>query len=256
MILVTGASGALGSAIVRKLGERGVETAAGTRNPSDGARRVDFDRPATLTPAFAGVDTLVFVSAGYAEDDVVMERHRNVVEAAVSAGVGHVVYTSLVGAGERLGIALAHRYTERIVRESGIPFTILRNGLYTELFDAFAEANVADGVLSLPLGRGRVAAIPREDLADVAADVALDPSAHVGEVVELAGTEAVGGEELAAGLGEKLGRAIAYEPVPLASFRQRLLDVGVPGFEAAHAISIMANVQAGLLGETGRKGAR
>ncbi|MEU9060848.1 NAD(P)H-binding protein [Streptomyces sp. NPDC048430] len=82
----------------------------------------------------AGVSTLVLISAGYAEDDQVVTRHAAVLDAAVRDGIGHVVYTSLTTAGDHLGFALAHRATERLVRASGLPWTILRNGLYAELF--------------------------------------------------------------------------------------------------------------------------
>jgi hypothetical protein len=99
----------------------GSNVAAGTRAATAaGARRIDFDRPETLTAGFGGVDVLVFVSAGYAEDDVVLASHGAVIAAAASVGVRHVIYTSLAGSADRLTIALAHRWTEARLAESGL----------------------------------------------------------------------------------------------------------------------------------------
>ncbi|MFD2357416.1 NAD(P)H-binding protein [Nonomuraea ferruginea] len=101
MILVTGVSGKLGSAILAGLRAVDGLVTVGASSSGDGAvvRLADFDRPETLEPAFAGVDVLVFVSAGYAEDDVVLARHGAVVRAATAAGVRHVIYTSLAQLG-------------------------------------------------------------------------------------------------------------------------------------------------------------
>ncbi len=132
MIMVTGAGGQLASLTLAELATRGIPAVGGTRTPAEGQRLLDFDDPATLD--LAGITTLVLVSAGYAEDDLVIARHQAVLDAAVRDGVGHVVYTSLTGAGDHLGFALAHRATEQLIKTSGLAWTILRNGLYAELF--------------------------------------------------------------------------------------------------------------------------
>jgi NAD(P)H dehydrogenase (quinone) len=255
MIMVTGASGALGSLIVAKLSASGREVVAGTRKPDGSARRVDFDAPDTLEAAFAGVDVLVAVSAGYEEDDVVIARHRAVVEAAAKAGVRHVVYTSLTSAGEHMSIALAHRATERLLAEAPFATTVLRNGLYAELLAQAAAHAVATGVLALPFGEGRIAAVAREDLAEAAARVAAEvdervENDHRGRVYDLVGSEGIGGEELAAALSAKHGTAIAYVPLPLGDFRAGLAAAGLPPFQVAHTMSVFANVNAGFMGGT------
>ncbi|MFJ4821920.1 NAD(P)H-binding protein [Streptomyces bacillaris] len=130
MIMVTGAQGQLASRTLQELAARGTPALGGSRTPAAVQRRLDFDDRASLD--LTGVSTLVLVSAGYAEDDRVLARHRAVLGAALRDGVGHVVYTSLTGAGDHLGFALAHRATERLVRDSGLTWTILRNGLYAE----------------------------------------------------------------------------------------------------------------------------
>lgn len=119
MLLVTGASGQLGSLIHARLMDQGLAPLAGTRDPArfgDLGRAMDFDDEASLD--LAGVKTLVLISAGYGEDDLVIARHDRVITAAEKYGVDHVVYTSLTGAGDHLGFALAHRWTERRLQQS------------------------------------------------------------------------------------------------------------------------------------------
>lgn len=239
MIMVTGASGALAALVLERLA--GHDVVAGSRTPGEGARLVDFDRPETLVEGFAGVDVLVFVSAGYAEDDVVIARHGAVVDAATGAGVRHVVYTSVVGSGDGLTIALAHRWTED--RLAAVPFdvTVLRNGLYAEI-----PASMAPGVtdeFAAPWGGGRLAVVAREDLADVAAKVALDPAAHAGRTYELEGVEAFGGQDVADLLAESLGRPVAYRATALAD----VWALPGPRYQVAHTASMFANVAAGRL---------
>lgn len=253
MILVTGGSGALAEGIVAALRDAGVEPIVGTRSPSaESQRRVDFDAPETLPGAFDGVDTLVLISAGYAEDDVVYARHGAAVEAAERTGVRHVVYTSLIGAGDHLSIAAAHRRTERLLAESDLDATILRNGLYAELFAADARAALTTGELALAWGDGGFRPVVRADLAEAAAEVAravdADPaSAHVGRVYELDGAEHVDGETLAAALGAVSGEPIAYRDVGLAEMREALPRLGLLAYQTAHTVSILSNIKGGLL---------
>ncbi|MBB1586947.1 MAG: NAD(P)H-binding protein, partial [Propionibacterium sp.] len=181
MIMVTGARGQLASLTLDELARSGVETVAGTRHPSKGERLVDFDDPATLD--FSGISTLVLVSAGYAEDDIVVARHRAAIEAAERDGVKHVIYTSLTGAGDHLAFALAHRATEKILQASALEWTILRNGLYAELFGSLLTWTPA-GLVS-PFANGAIAVAARPDLAIAAARVAASPKSHVGRVYEL-----------------------------------------------------------------------
>ncbi|CAL9556881.1 NmrA family NAD(P)-binding protein [Streptomyces sp. enrichment culture] len=259
MILVTGASGALAGLVLDRLkaaeAAGGPEVIAGTRAPGPGARRVDFDDPASLGEGFAGVDVLVFVSAGYAEDDVVMARHGAVVEAAAAAGVRHVIYTSLAGSGERITLSVAHRWTEERLAEAPFATTVLRNGLYAEvpLWLALAAscASPADtGVLAAPFGDGRVSLVAREDLADVTAKVALQAHAdgsHAGKVYELEGVESLHGDDIAGVLTEALGRPVRYEPTALSDVREPLAANGQLPYQIGHTVSIFANHRAGWL---------
>lgn len=256
MILVTGASGALGSLIVQHLAATpDVKIAAGTRDPKTWTgpdvevRAVDFDAPETLTTAFADVETLVFVSAGFAEDDVVYARHRAVVDAAAAAGVRNVIYTSLTGSADQLSIAVAHRYTERILAEAPFAVTVLRNALYAELVAGMLAAPaLATGVLPGPIRDGRVPAVARPDLAEAAARVAAEveqgSAVHNGRTYELEGVEDLGLDDITELLAEA-GRPGVQDGGSLGVLREVL--TGDPGFQTGHTISIFAVVSGGLI---------
>ncbi|MGV4987717.1 NAD(P)H-binding protein [Streptomyces sp. NRAIS4] len=242
MILVTGANGNLGSATLAALRARGIDATGGSRTPGEGMRRLDFDSPDGLD--LTGVPTLVLVSAGYAEDDQVVGRHAAVLDAAVRDGVRHVVYTSLTGAGDHLGFALAHRATERLVRASGLAWTILRNGLYAELFGGLLMWT-ADGGLESAFGRGALAAVARADLAEAAAIVAADPARHAGRVYDLVGTPITAGQ-----VSDRLG--VPHRTIGLGEYRRRLLDEtpGLLPFQPPMLASIATAVRHGFLAET------
>ncbi|MER6399016.1 NAD(P)H-binding protein [Kitasatospora sp. NPDC001603] len=263
MLLVTGVNGGLGALVLERLaalpgGLDGVLAGSRTpeRTPAAGVpvRTVDFDRPRTLAAAFAGVRTLLLISAGYGEDDVVIARHRAAIEAAERAGVEHVVYTSLSGDGDHLAYALAHRWTERRLRESAsLRWTILRNGLYAELLGSLAAPD-RDGVITAPLGDGRLAAVARADLAEVAATVALAPAGHAGRVYELVGEEAVGGADVAAALSRAGGRTVEYRPGTLAGARAAVAASGAADFQVPMVAGTYSAIAHGFLAGPGKPG--
>lgn len=185
MIMVTGANGQLASLTLDELRARGVRAIGGSRMSKDGGRRLDFDDPTSLD--LAGVSTLVLISAGYAEDDQVIARHQAVVDAAVRDGVSHIVYTSLTGSADHVGFALAHRATERLVKASGLEWTILRNGLYAQLFGALLTWT-PDGLESA-FGEGALSAVARADLAAAAAVAATAPASHAGRPTTWSATQ-------------------------------------------------------------------
>ncbi|WP_377273572.1 NmrA family NAD(P)-binding protein [Peterkaempfera sp. SMS 1(5)a] len=240
MILVTGANGNLGSATLAALRARGAIATGGSRIPGDGTRLLDFDEPSGID--LTGVSTLVLVSAGYAEDDQVIRRHAAVLDAAARDGVRHVVYTSLTGAGDHLGFALAHRATERLVRGRGVPWTILRNGLYAELFGGLLMW-AGSGVESA-FGDGALAAVARADLAEAAAVVAADPARHSGCTYDLVGTPIT-----AADVADRLG--VPHRTIGLDEYRRRLhATPELLPFQPPMLSSIASGVRHGFLDGT------
>ncbi|MFF4344072.1 NAD(P)H-binding protein [Kitasatospora sp. NPDC001540] len=240
MILVTGANGNLGAATLAALRARGATATGGSRTPGEGTRRLDFDDPASLD--LTGVTTLVLVSAGYAEDDRVIARHAAVLDAAARDGVGHVVYTSLTTAGDHLAFAAAHRATERLLRTGPLPWTILRNGLYAELFGALLTWT-GDGLES-PFGDGALAAVARADLADAAAAVAADPAPYRDRILDLVGPPVTAGR-----VADRLG--VPHRVIGLDEYRRRL--GGTPGllpFQPPMMASIATGIRHGFLADT------
>lgn len=246
-ILVTGATGHLGGLIIDSLLERGADPGdivAGARTPEKAAAiaakgvrvaALDYDDPATIAAAVEGADTVVLVSSS--EVGKRFAQHRAVIDAAVTAGVGTLVYTSIMRATESpLPLAPEHVQTEQAIRESGLSFVLLRNGWYTQNYAQDVANAARSGEIVASAADGRVASADRRDYAEAAAVVALE-SDHVGQTYELAGDAPWNYDELARAVGEVLGREVVYRPVDTAAHIALLtsfgLDEGTAGFVAA-----------------------
>lgn len=254
MTLITGASGALGGLVLARM-MPGQDVTAGSRAPESisvgvPTRRIDFDDPATLASGFAGVDVMLLISAGYGEDDTVIARHRAAIDAAEQAGVTHIIYTSLTAAGDHLAFALPHRWTERRLRKGRAHWTILRNGVYAEMCLPDAYAAASTGKLTGPLGDGRLAAVAREDLADVTARILTEPEEHRGKIYELVGESAIGGADIAQAVAAATGTDIEYVPGTLTELRETLTAAGVPGWQIPIVVSTYSNIAGGFLEKT------
>lgn len=192
-ILVTGASGHLGRLIIQQLLERGVDAAdivAGARTPAAvadlGVRAVafDYDAPETLRAGLVGVDRLVLVSASVPGARVA--QHRNVIDAAVEAGVSAIAYTSIYGGDSALPLAAEHVQTEALLAASGLPTVLLRNNWYIENYARDVATAAESGRITAAVGDAKVAGAARVDFAAAAA-VAITDDAYLGRTLELAG---------------------------------------------------------------------
>jgi NAD(P)H dehydrogenase (quinone) len=237
-IVVTGASGQLGRLVVEDLLDRGVPAAqivAAVRTPEKAAdlaargvqvREADYDKPETLAPAFAGADELLLVSGS--EPGRRVPQHQAAVEAAREAGVGHIVYTSILRADTTpLGLAPEHKATEELIRASGLPFTFLRNGWYAENYAAAIAQAASTGTLIGSAGDGRVSAAARADYAAAAAAV-LTGQGHQGQAYELGGAPAWTYSDLAAEIAKAAGTPVVYQNLTADQHRQALADAGLP----------------------------
>lgn len=258
-IVVTGATGQLGRLTVDSLLERGVP-AADIRALGRSAERlaplaalgvqtavIDFEQPETLDDAFAGGDALLLVSGS--EVGKRIPQHRNAIEAAVRAGVGRIVYTSAPHATDTdLILAPEHAETERLLTESGLPVTVLRNNWYTENYAGQVDIAAASGELVGSAAGGRVASASRKDYAEAAA-VVLTTDGHEGAVYELGGDVAWTFDDLAATIGDLLGRPVSYRSVTpeahAAALREAGLDEGTAGF----VVALDGNIRDGALAE-------
>ena len=213
-LAITGATGRLGGRVARLLGPDVSRLVV--RDPAR-APRIDGDPQvvagvygdeAAMRTALDGVDVLLLVSGS--ESPTRLEEHRTAVRAAAEAGVRHVVYTSFDGAAEDATFTLGrdHWHTEQAIRESGMGFTFLRDSFYVDFFPLFADES---GVIRGPAGSGRVAAVARDDVADVAVEVLREPAAHEGATHVLTGPEPLSFAGAAARMTAALGRPFSYE---------------------------------------------
>ncbi|MCS5735921.1 SDR family oxidoreductase [Herbiconiux daphne] len=203
-IAVTGATGGVGGRVARLLQDAGLPQRLIVRDASrapqiDGAELAvaTYSDAAAARAALEGIDLLFMVSA--AENADRLAEHRAFIEAARASGVGHVVYTSFFGASPESTFTLGrdHAATERMLRDTGMSFTFLRDNLYTDFLPMLAGE---DGVIRGPAGDGRLSSVLRDDVAECAAAVLRDPGAHAGATYDLTGPTALGLTEVAAAL--------------------------------------------------------
>jgi NAD(P)H dehydrogenase (quinone) len=236
-IAVTGATGQLGSLVIAHLQEKFPATSvvAIVRNPAKVAdlaareiwvRQANYTDPGALEEAIAGVDKLLLVSSS--EVGQRAAQHRNVITAGKRAGVKLLVYTSLLQADtSSLALAPEHVETEAMIKASGLPYIILRNGWYTENYTASIPGAIAQGAFLGSAGKGRISSAARNDYAEAAAVVLANPQLP-GQVIELAGDTAYTLEDLAAEISRQTGKTIPYRDLPAAEYRDVLLRAGLP----------------------------
>lgn len=257
-VVVTGATGRLGRLTVEALLARGVEptsivaTGRATDKLADLADRgvnvAELDYSDVREGVLSAGDVVVFVSGSEVGQRV--DQHRNLVDAAVRAGVARLIYTSAPAADDTtLILAPEHAATEQLIRESGLAFTFLRNGWYSENFEqAFRQAS-GTGVVAASVGQGRVASAAIADFAEAAAVVATTEG-HEGVVYELSGDVAWSHDDLAAAFGEVLGREVVYRPLTPEEHRSVLVGAGLDEGTAGFVVALDQNTAEGLLAVT------
>jgi len=231
---VTGATGQLGRIVIEKLKERvsSESIVALVRTPEKAsslgveARAFDYSKPEALADSLKGIDSLLLISSN--EIGQRIQQHANVIEAAKQAGVKRVVYTSLLHADRStLNLAEEHLATESTLKASGIPYTILRNGWYTENYTGSISGAIGAGALIGSAGDGKIASAARVDYAEAAA-VVLTGEGHVNKVYELAGDDAYTLTDLAAEVSRQIGKNIPYNNLPEAEYVNILKKMNLP----------------------------
>ncbi|MBZ9160689.1 NAD(P)H:quinone oxidoreductase [Escherichia coli] len=237
MIAITGATGQLGHYVIESLMKTvpASQIVAIVRNPAKAqalaaqgitVRQADYGDEAALTSALQGVEKLLLISSS--EVGQRAPQHRNVINAAKAAGVKFIAYTSLLHADTSpLGLADEHIETEKMLADSGIVYTLLRNGWYTENYLASAQAALEHGVFIGAAGDGKIASATRADYAAAAARV-ISEAGHEGKVYELAGDSAWTLTQLAAELTKQSGKSVTYQNLSEADFAAALKSVGLP----------------------------
>ncbi len=239
---VTGATGQLGRIAIEKLLERvsSGSIVALVRSPKKAAdlgveaRAFDYNKPDKLAMALKGIDNLLLISAN--EIGQRATQHKNVIEAAKKAGVKWIVYTSILHADtSTLSLAGEHLATEEALKESGLQYTLLRNGWYTENYTGSVHGAIAGGAFMGSAGNGKISSAARADFAEAAAEV-LAGQNHQGKIYELAGDEAYTLTDLAAEISRQTGKDIPYKNLPENEYAGILKSFGLPE-EYAKAIA-------------------
>lgn len=257
-ILVTGATGNIGSRLVENLKGKNLEVIAGVSSLSKGGRFVkqgidttiiNFTRPETLETALEGVDRL-FLLLPLAEPMVTWGRQ--VIAAAQTAGVQFILRSSGLGADPDTGYELGktHGLIDQALRESGIPFAIIRPNSFMQNYVNFFGAGIRDQqALYLAQGQGRISLIDVRDIAAVAAAILADPGSHRRQSYDLTGPEALTNEEIAGIISRVLGKTVTYHDIDEETYRQEMLRLGVPKWNIQVLESLNRRIKLGLTAE-------
>ena len=261
-IAVFGATGQLGGLTIDSLLDRGAPPGSilALGRSSDRLSRladrglrtayVDLDRDdaGNLAAALANVEKVLLISLS--EPGRRVSQHAAAVQAAKTAGVRHLIYTSALGVPTTaLALAPEHKATEELITASGLPATFLRNGWYTENYRQDFDAARSRGVIANSVGRGRIASAPRQNYAEAAA-VVLSTPGHEGKAYELSGDTAWTFPEFAAAAQEVLGAAVSYEALTPEQEHAQLIAGGLDKATAGFVGLLNANTRDGALSPT------
>lgn len=218
--------------------ERGVEVV-----------EADYADRESLVRALTGADKYLLISS-VGSNEQRLEQHLNAVAAAREAGVGHILYTSIPEAQTNpIGFASVHKDTEEAIRDSGLPFTFLRNNWYFENTTASLGAALEHGAIIGSAGEGKIAYATRADYAEAAAAV-LASEGHEGKAYELTGDVAITQAELADEVSRQSGKDVRFQNLSEADYRQALEGFGLPPFLADALAEADARIAEGALAPT------
>lgn len=255
-VLVTGATGQLGSKVVKALLDlmpleniavsvRNTEKAEALQALGIEVRQGDFDKPETLDSAFKGIDRLLLISTD-GDNETRIRQHTNAVRAAERAGVKFIAYTSVTNAAEsELFLAPVHQVTEEAIRKTGIPYSFLRNNWYLENEMGSIQGVLAGAPWVTSAGSGKVAWALRQDYAEAAATV-LAGKGHENTIYELSG-KALTQEDLTIALGNVLGKNVPIKQVTDEGYAEFMKSVGVPDEALPIVVAIQKNIREGSL---------
>jgi (4-alkanoyl-5-oxo-2,5-dihydrofuran-3-yl)methyl phosphate reductase len=248
MILVTGATGTVGSEVVRQLIAVGERPRALVRDPTTARQRLgdqvelvegDLDRPETIAAALAGVDGVFLLTTQSSRQP---EWERAVIQAAARAGVGQLVKLSVFRADEQssLQVARQHGQAERVLAQSGLAATILRPVFFMQNLVGM----VHDGAIATAAGDGQVAMVDARDIAAVAV-ATLTGGGHAGKTYTLTGPEALSFDQVASILSRQTGRPLRHVRVPPDKVRVALQGRGMAAWYADDMATLHGMLAAG-----------
>lgn len=256
-LVVTGAAGTLGKLVVELLVQHGAgeRVVAVTRRPAALAdfaargvqvRAGDFDDPASLEAAFAGVSRALVISTDALDKPGHrVAQHETAFKALAARGAEHISYTSIVNPlDSRILLSKDHAASEAALARTGVPFTSLRDNIYSQMLLDSAKRALASGSLVDARGDGRVAYVSREDVAAVAAAVLLAPPPG-NQLLDVTGPESLSSADIARLLAEVGGRPVAHQSIPLEALVEGMVQHGLPRPVAEIYASFDAGIAAG-----------
>ena len=241
VILVTGATGNVGSTLIPNLIAMGATVRALVRDESraqglrdQGVEVVigDLDKPETLDAAFGGVDKVFLLTPPNPNQ---VAQARNGIAAAKRAGSPHIIRLSAHAVKDMPGalprVSAQHGEIDTELKASGLPYTILRPHNFMQNTFMAAQTVASDGAMYMPLKEGKFGMIDLRDIVDVAAKV-LTEAGHEGKTYDLTGPAPISAHDIAAGLSKALGKEVKYVDVPLEAAREAMLGMGMSGWLA------------------------
>ena len=251
---VTGSTGHLGSLVIARMRELGIAphdivavartTAKATALTRTGlqVRYGDYSKPETLPGALDGVERLLLISGSEVGNR--LAEHTNVVNAALAAGVGHLVYTSVLRADStQLAIAPEHKATEQVIGQSSVPFTFLRNSFYTENYADQIPSYLERGAIVGAADGALISAAARADYAAACAAV-LTEDGHRGAIYELGGPPFTM-DDVAAAVSRRTGTELRYRNVSPRELEAMLFAAGMDGQYASFVVRIEEGIARG-----------
>lgn len=240
MILVTGATGQLGGAVVGKLLKhlptdefaifaRDEEKARHFADKSVEVRIGDFDDQASLDKAMEGVSKILLIPTIAPHR---LEQNKRVVDTAVRSGVRHIVFAGISHRNIEASVVEgldAHFKTEDYIRESGLTYTFLRNNLYMDTLPFYAGEKVFETGFYLPAGSGKVPFALRREMGEAAANVLMQ-NGHENKIYEIAGSAMYSYKDVANVLSKVSGRKVTYTAAETVVFTQQLKAAGIDDF--------------------------
>jgi uncharacterized protein YbjT (DUF2867 family) len=245
MILITGASGSAGGAVLEAAVIAGAplramyRTEEDTRKAPQGVASVvaDFADKSSLRKALLGIESVYLVCGPVPQ---LVELEGNMIDACKEAGVRHIVLNSALGAGDfPKSFPSWHFQVEQKLKDSGLAYSILRpNGFLQNIVTYNAGSIRAQGAFYAAMGDAKISMIDVRDVGAVAAKILLDPQPHAGKIYELNGPEAVSNSEVAERISRVAGREVSYVDIPEDAQRKAMLDLGMPEWQVTAILEL------------------
>ncbi|HDR4948994.1 TPA: SDR family oxidoreductase [Bacillus cereus] len=242
MILVTGATGNVGKEIVKALIQRNANFQVATHRKESKGVYLDFENPSSLNPALIGVTKLFLLRPPHLAD--AKKYFQPVIDAAKEVGIKHIVFLSLLGV--ETNPIVPHAKIEKIIKDSGIPYTFLRPSFFMQnLLPQHGDELRKDKIIEVPAGRGKTSFIDVRDIGEVAAKV-LTEDGHRFKAYALTGSEALTYYEVAEIISKETNENIIYTNPSIFTFRKRMIQKGLKNDFIMVMIGIYTTARLGL----------